>query len=77
MIRRSSSAPGPVGHCSALPDRSWGGMHSASNQSSGATMMWRYCTPGVKPRWPSVSGTGPPRRSSRAAIAAAATSESG
>ena len=66
----TGAAVGPVGSTAGVPVRSWGGTQSASAQSSGASMMCRYCTPGWKL-------TSPPSSASRALITAAADSESG
>jgi hypothetical protein len=46
MIRRSSPAAGPSGSTAGLPVRSWGGTQSALARSAGATITWRYITPG-------------------------------
>ena len=61
MIAWSLAAAAPVGHTAGLSERSWGGVHSASAQSAGATRMWRYWTPG----WNSMSAPHPGRAARR------------
>ena len=46
MMRRSSGAAGPSGRMAGFPVRSWGGTQSALPSSAGATITWRYITPG-------------------------------